>query len=168
MKTEELKAVGRARRRRGRLGRLLLVLTGTIGLASIGMALTFPGFTPFRAGRPAGSEEGAPAVEAPRAPAGPPVVRVHDGAIELDGVVLAQTAGIDRLQRIVPLYDALKSRRLEGRSTTQEAPSPRIILAIDADVSAVVTKSVFQTAACAGYSDVAFALPDGGLLERRP
>lgn len=168
MGTQELKAVVRARRRRVRFVRLLLVVTCTFGLASIVTFLNFPGTPPFHAGRPAENEEGAQAVAAPRAPAGPPVVRVHDGDIELDGVVLAQTAGIDRLQRIVPLYDALKSRRLEARATTLEALSPRIILAIDADVSAVVTKSVFQTAAFAGYSDVAFALPDGGVLERRP
>ena len=168
MKTQELKAVGRARRRRARLGRLLLVVTGTIGLASIGMFLTFPGLTPFHAGRPTENEEGAQTFEAPRPPAGPPVVRVHDGSIELDGVVLAQTAGIDRVQRIVPLYDALKSRRIEARATTLEAPPVRIILAIGTDVSAVVAKCVYQTAAFAGYSEVAFMLPDGSLLEQRP
>ncbi len=168
MKAQELKAVGRARRRRARLGRLLLVVTGTIGLASIGTFLIFPGTTPFHAGAPARDEERTATFEAPRAPAGPPVVRVHDGGIELDGVVLAPTAGIDRVQRIVPLFDALKSRRVESRATTLEAPPRRLILAIGADVSAVVAKSVYQTAAFAGYSEVAFMLPDGSLLEQRP
>jgi hypothetical protein len=44
---------------------------------------------------------------------------------------------------------------------------PRLILAVDASERAIVVKSVFQTAAFAGYPDVAFLLPDGGLLEQR-
>lgn len=142
-----------------------------MGLAVVNLLLVFPGVTPFRAGAPEGvgaQAVAAPAVEAPKVAAGPPVVRVHDGGIALDGVFLASTAGIERIQRIVPLYEALQRRRHEEMFAEPGEAPKRVVLAIDTDVSAFVVKSVYQTAVFAGYTDVGFALEDGGVLGGRP
>jgi len=162
MRSPELDAVRRARARRARLTRPLLAVTASVGLVTLAMFLVFPGFSSFRARTVTPPPSAAP----PAAPA-VPVVRVRGGTIALDGELLAQTAGIERLQRIDPLYQALQRRRFEERATWPGAPLRSLVLDVDADTSAIVVKSVFQTAAFAGYSDVSFLLPDGGLLGPR-
>lgn len=163
MGSPELQAVRRARRRRTRSSRLILAVSLPVGLVTVTLLLVFPGFSPFRA-RP---QEDLPpqAREASTPPPEPPMVRIHDGAVELDGVSLARTEGIDRIQRIEPLYGALQRRRHEEMASPSGAPPGRLLLAIDAAERAVVVKSVFQTAVFAGYPDVAFLLADGGVLE---
>jgi hypothetical protein len=158
----ELRAIRRARRRRRRSGRLLLGVSLSVGLVTVASLLLLPGFS-WR--RPAQAP-----VEVRETPAPlpePPTVRVHDGAIELDGVPLARTEGIDRFQRVTPLYEALMRRRQDWAIEHPGQPAPRLLLAVDTDVPAIVVKSVFQTAAFAGYPDVTFLLPDGGRLGPR-
>lgn len=162
MESRELQAVRRARRRRKRLGRLILAVTLSVGLVTGTLLLIMPGFSPLGA-RPAAHAPSA-ARELPEAPPVPPRVRVHGDIIELDGVAIARTTGIERLQRVEPLYEALHRRRLEETATGPGERPRRLLLDIDTSVTAVVVKSVFQTAAFAGYVDVAFVLPDGGTL----
>ena len=76
----------------------------------------------------------------------------------LDGAVLADTQPVvqsGRLQKIDGLFDALKQRRMD-----HPEQKPKVELDIAQDTPAVVVKSVFQTAAFAGVSDITFvALP---------
>jgi hypothetical protein len=161
MRSPELDAVRHARARRKRLTRTLLATTGGVGLVTVASFLVLPGVSPFRARTVA-----APEVPSAAPPAVPevPVVQVRGGTVAIDGVVIAQTAGIERLQKIDPLYQALVQRRADWRFTHQGDPPRRVVLDVDTDTPAIVVKSVFQTAAFAGYPDVVFKLPDGGML----
>lgn len=75
---------------------------------------------------------------------------VRGGLILLDGAEVARTEGIEqgqRIQKIDGLFDALRTARECHRK-------PRSVEVIaDANVPAVVIKSIFQTSAFAGYAD---------------
>ncbi|APR84743.1 Hypothetical protein A7982_10092 [Minicystis rosea] len=160
MSTKELEAIRRARARRARVRSLLLAVTASVGLVTVALLFVFPGFSPFARRAPSAAPPSASAPTGDKAEGESLMIRVHDGVISLDGVALAKTAGIERVERVVPLYDALARRRAEGSASR----STRVVLSVDAAERAVVVKSVFQTTAFAGFPDIAFVLPDGSTV----
>jgi hypothetical protein len=97
-----------------------------------------------------------------------PVVRLtSDHRLLLDDEEIARTDDVDALaspRKIDALYLALKMRREDYRLANPGRGFPGVaILDIDEDVRAVTVKSVFQTAAFAGYPNVSFVLHDEAL-----
>lgn len=89
-----------------------------------------------------------------------PIVAIAGSQILLDGKSAGNTRGVEeqkRLQRIDELFNVLKQRRENWKAMQPNKEFPGVIvLQIDQDVPAVVVKSVFQTAAFAGYPNVSF------------
>jgi biopolymer transport protein ExbD len=91
-----------------------------------------------------------------------PMVAVNGSQILVDGTAAGSTRAIEdaaRMQRIDELFNILKSKRELWKAT--QGGSGRsfpgvCILQVDENVSALVVKSVFQTAAFAGYPNVSF------------
>jgi len=100
-----------------------------------------------------------------------PVVSVVGSAIRLDGQPVGDAAHIlstRRMMRVDGQFQALNARREAWKAAhAGGAPfSGEIVLAIGDDTPAVLVKSVFQTAAFAGYPNVSFlvrAYPQGAL-----
>jgi outer membrane biosynthesis protein TonB len=91
-----------------------------------------------------------------------PVVAVAHSEVRVDGVVVADTRAIEesqRLMRIDGLFNTLKGRREAWKQAHAGEPFPGVAwLAIDASTPAVVVKSVFQTAAFAGFPNLRFVV----------
>jgi biopolymer transport protein ExbD len=89
-----------------------------------------------------------------------PMVAVVGSEILVDGGVAGNTRPIeesDRMQRIDELFNILKSKRELWKQTHPNKDFPGVVLLqIDQNVKAVVVKSVFQTAAFAGFPNVSF------------
>ncbi len=89
-----------------------------------------------------------------------PMVAVNGNQILVDGVQAGSTRAIEelgRLQKIDELFAILKNKRELWKQVQPNKPFPGVcILQIDQNVSALVVKSVFQTAAFAGYPNVSF------------
>ena len=95
-----------------------------------------------------------------------PLVSLSGSQILLDGHAVGTTRTIEEsrtIARIDELTTALAAKRAKWKLLFPEKPNPGVVvLQIDGDVPAVVVKSVFQTAALAGYPNVSFmvnALP---------
>jgi biopolymer transport protein ExbD len=89
-----------------------------------------------------------------------PMVGVTGSLILVDGSPAGNTRAIEdskRLQRIDELFNLLKAKREVWKQLHPGKEFPGVVvLQIDQDVSAVVVKSVFQTAAFAGFPNVSF------------
>jgi biopolymer transport protein ExbD len=89
-----------------------------------------------------------------------PMLSINGSQVLVDGTPSGSTRAIEeagRLQRVDELYNILKSKRELWKSTNAGKPFPGVcVLAVDQEVSALVVKSVFQTAAFAGYPNVSF------------
>ena len=89
-----------------------------------------------------------------------PLVAIAGSTIIVDGAPAGNTRAIEeskRLQRIDELFNILKSKREVWKQLHPGKDFPGVVvLQIDQDVQAVVVKSVFQTAAFAGYPNVSF------------
>jgi biopolymer transport protein ExbD len=89
-----------------------------------------------------------------------PMVAVTGSLILVDGTPAGNTRAIEdskRLQRIDELFNLLKSKRELYKQLHPGKDFPGVVvLQIDQDVQAIVVKSVFQTAAFAGYPNVSF------------
>ncbi len=89
-----------------------------------------------------------------------PMVAVNGNQILVDGVQAGSTRAIEelgRLQKIDELFNILKSKRELWKQVQPNKPFPGVcILQVDQNVPALVVKSVFQTAAFAGYPNVSF------------
>jgi biopolymer transport protein ExbD len=89
-----------------------------------------------------------------------PMVAVNGNQILVDGVQAGSTRAVEelgRLQKIDELFNALKQKRELWKQVQPNKPFPGVcILQIDQNVPALVVKSVFQTAAFAGYPNVSF------------
>ncbi|MFS8067960.1 MAG: ExbD/TolR family protein, partial [Byssovorax sp.] len=89
-----------------------------------------------------------------------PMVAVNGNQILVDGVQAGSTRSIEelgRLQKIDELFALLKNKRELWKQVQPNKPFPGVcILQVDQNVSALVVKSVFQTAAFAGYPNVSF------------
>ena len=89
-----------------------------------------------------------------------PMVAVNGNQILVDGVQAGSTRAVEelgRLQKIDELFNVLKQKRELWKQVQPNKPFPGVcILQIDQNVPALVVKSVFQTAAFAGYPNVSF------------
>ena len=98
-----------------------------------------------------------------------PIVAITGSQILVDGNPGGNTRAIEdsqRLQRIDELFNNLKGKRELWKQTHPGKDFPGVVvLQIDQDVPAIVVKSVFQTAAFAGYPNVSFmvnSIPKSG------
>jgi biopolymer transport protein ExbD len=98
-----------------------------------------------------------------------PMVAVNGNQILVDGTLAGSTRAVEelgRLQKIDELFNILKAKRELWKQVQPNKPFPGVcILQVDQNVPALVVKSVFQTAAFAGYPNVSFMvgqLPKGG------
>jgi biopolymer transport protein ExbD len=89
-----------------------------------------------------------------------PMVAVNGNQILVDGVQAGSTRAIEelgRMQKIDELFTVLKNKRELWKQVQPNKPFPGVcILQVDQNVPALVVKSVFQTAAFAGYPNVSF------------
>jgi biopolymer transport protein ExbD len=89
-----------------------------------------------------------------------PMVAVNGNQVLVDGQLSGSTRAVEdmgRIQKIDELFDVLRRKRELWRSFHPQKEFPGVaILQIDEGVSALVVKSVFQTAAYAGYPNVSF------------
>jgi biopolymer transport protein ExbD len=89
-----------------------------------------------------------------------PIVAVVASQILVDGAAAGNSRSVeesDRLQRIDELFNILKAKRELWKQTHPNKDFPGVVmLQIDQNVKAVVVKSVFQTAAFAGFPNVSF------------
>lgn len=98
-----------------------------------------------------------------------PIVAVAGSQLLLDGKPAGNTREVEdakQLRRIDDLFNLLKQRRETYKQLNPQKEFPGVVvLQIDQDVPAIVVKSIFQTAAFAGYPNVSFmvnALPKTG------
>lgn len=93
-----------------------------------------------------------------------PIVSLDGNQVFVDGQFAGSAKSVeDRLGRIDELFAALKTRRENWKTLQPNKPFPGVvILQIDQETKAVVVKSVFQTAAYAGYPNVSFMVTKGG------
>src|SRR5271165_6105733 len=89
-----------------------------------------------------------------------PMVAVVGSQILVDGSPGGNSRAVeesDRMQRIDELFNILKAKRELWKQTHPNKDFPGVvILQIDQNIKAVVVKSVFQTAAFAGFPNVSF------------
>jgi biopolymer transport protein ExbD len=89
-----------------------------------------------------------------------PMVAINGSQILVDGAAAGNTHQIEdvkRLQRIEELFNILKGKREVWKQLHPGKDFPGVVvLQVDQDVTAVVVKSTFQTAAFAGYPNVSF------------
>ena len=89
-----------------------------------------------------------------------PMVSIAGSLILVDGNPSGNTRAIEdskRLQRIDELFNVLKAKKEVWKQLHPGKEFPAVVvLQIDQDVPAIVVKSVFQTAAFAGYPNVSF------------
>lgn len=89
-----------------------------------------------------------------------PMIAVNGNQILVDGTLAGSTRAIEelgRLQKIEELWTILKNKRELWKQLQPNKPFPGVcILQVDQNVPALVVKSVFQTAAFAGYPNVSF------------
>lgn len=98
-----------------------------------------------------------------------PIVGVVGSQLLVDGTPAGNTRAVeesDRMQRIDELFNLLKAKRELWKQTHPNKDFPGVVmLQIDQHIKAVVVKSVFQTAAFAGFPNVSFMtnpLPKNG------
>ena len=89
-----------------------------------------------------------------------PMVAININQILVDGVPAGTTRSIEdanRLQRVDELFNILKNKRELWKQINPGKKFPGVaILQVDRRVPALVVKSVFQTAAFAGYPNISF------------
>jgi biopolymer transport protein ExbD len=95
-----------------------------------------------------------------------PMVAVNSNQVLVDGQLAGSTSAIrdlGRLQKVDELFDLLKRKRELWKSFNPNKPFPGVcILQVDESVPAIVVKSVFQTAAYAGYPNISFMVRKRG------
>lgn len=89
-----------------------------------------------------------------------PMVAVTGSQVLLDGVPAGSTRAVvdaNQMATIDELFERLKQKRELAKQLNPGKPQPGVvILQIDRRVPALVVKSVFQTAALAGFPNVSF------------
>jgi biopolymer transport protein ExbD len=95
-----------------------------------------------------------------------PMVAVNGNQVLVDGHLAGSTRAIEdlgRMQKVDELFDVLKRKRELWKSFHPNKPFPGVcILQVDENVPALVVKSVFQTAAYAGYPNISFMVRKRG------
>lgn len=93
-----------------------------------------------------------------------PMVAITGTNILVDGIPAGSTRTIEeaaRLQRVEELTNILRSKRELWKQINPAKEFPGVaILQVDKNVHALVVKSVFQTAALAGYPNISFMVRD--------
>ena len=88
------------------------------------------------------------------------MVAITGTQILVDGTPAGNTRAIEeanRLQRVDELFNVLKNKRELWKQINPGKEFPGVVvLQVDRKVQALVVKSVFQTAAFAGYPNVSF------------
>lgn len=94
-----------------------------------------------------------------------PMISVAGSTILIDGTEVGNTRSIEdrrRIETVEELSRALVARRNTWKQLHPDWPFPgALVLQIDQDVASVVVKSVFQTAARAGYPAISFMVQRG-------
>ena len=89
-----------------------------------------------------------------------PIVAIVGSQLLVDGSPGGNTRAVeeaDRMQRIDELFNILKAKRELWKQTHPTKDFPGVVmLQIDQNIKAVIVKSVFQTAAFAGFPNVSF------------
>ena len=89
-----------------------------------------------------------------------PMAAIVGSQVLVDGAPAGNTRAVeesDRMQRMDELFNVLKAKRELCKQTHPNKDFPGVVLLqIDQNVKAVVVKSVFQTAAFAGFPNVSF------------
>jgi biopolymer transport protein ExbD len=89
-----------------------------------------------------------------------PMVAVNGNQVLVDGSLAGSTRAIEdvgRMQKVDELFDLLKRKRELWKSFHPNKEFPGVaILQVDQEVPTLVVKSVFQTAAYAGYPNISF------------
>ncbi len=89
-----------------------------------------------------------------------PMVAITGTQIIVDGSAAGSTRAIieaNRMQRVDELFNILKNKRELWKQINPGKPFPGVVvLQVDRKVPALIVKSVFQTAAFAGYPNVSF------------
>lgn len=89
-----------------------------------------------------------------------PMAAIVGSQVLVDGSPAGNTRAVeesDRMQRMDELFNILKAKRELWKQTHPNKDFPGVVLLqIDQNVKAVVVKSVFQTAAFAGFPNVSF------------
>ncbi len=95
-----------------------------------------------------------------------PMVAVNGVSVFVDGDPVDSTRAIEdmgKMAKLDKLFVLLKNRRENWKTLQPDKPFPGVvILQIDENVPAIVVKSVFQTAAYAGYPNVSFMVQKKG------
>jgi len=95
-----------------------------------------------------------------------PMVAVNGVSVYVDGDPVDSTRAIEdmgKMAKLDKLFVLLKNRRENWKTLQPDKPFPGVvILQIDENVPAIVVKSVFQTAAYAGYPNVSFMVQKKG------
>ena len=89
-----------------------------------------------------------------------PLIVVNGNQVLVDGVLAGSTRAIEelgRMQKIDELFTLLKAKRELWKQVQPNKPFPgACVLQVDKEIPAIIVKSVFQTAAFAGYPYVSF------------
>ncbi|MEM9694981.1 MAG: biopolymer transporter ExbD [Myxococcota bacterium] len=95
-----------------------------------------------------------------------PMVAVNGNQVLVDGQLAGSVRAIEdmgRMSKIDELFEILKRKREVWKQFHPGKGFPGVaILQVDEDVPALVVKSVFQTAAYAGYPDISFMVRKRG------
>ena len=95
-----------------------------------------------------------------------PMVAITGATILVDGIPAGNTRAVkeaNRMQKLDELFNLLKSKRELWRQINPGKDFPGVcVLQVDRRVEAVIVKSVFQTAALAGYPNVSFMVKNRG------
>lgn len=95
-----------------------------------------------------------------------PMVAVNGNQVLVNGTPAGSTRAIEdvgRMQKVDEVFELLKRQREMWKSFNPQKPFPGVaILQVDENVSSLVVKSVFQTAAFAGYPNISFMVRKRG------
>jgi biopolymer transport protein ExbD len=95
-----------------------------------------------------------------------PMVAITGTQLLVDGTPAGSTRAVEeanRLQKLDELFNLLKGKRELWKQINPGKPFPGVaVLQVDRRVTALVVKSVFQTAALAGYPNVSFMVKNRG------
>jgi biopolymer transport protein ExbD len=95
-----------------------------------------------------------------------PMVAITGTQILVDGIPAGTTRAVseaNRMQKLDELFNLLKSKRELAKQINPGQDFPGVcVLQVDRKVEAVIVKSVFQTAALAGYPNVSFMVKNRG------
>jgi biopolymer transport protein ExbD len=95
-----------------------------------------------------------------------PMVAITGNTILVDGIPAGSTRAVkeaNRMQKLDELFNLLKTKRELYTQVNPGKSVPGIaVLQVDRQVEALVVKSVFQTAALAGYPNISFMVQNRG------